>query len=344
MKKKIKIGDIAVKLGVSPSAVSLALNDKPGIGTELRMRIKNYAARLGYFQNRIRVKSNYVAVVYAYAGNHIASAMDAGITGVLKKFGYLEIRYSFYIEEMLDEKQRERNFERIMSDQNIAGIIVVMLNMSDVLVSRMQRNNIPVVLLNTFSPYGLRIDMKDHHGAFLATDKLISLGHTKIGFILPDFSYDTVWEKRKSGYKDALLRNGTGYEPGLIEVENTFTEEGVTRATSDLVKRSPGMTGIIYGSDLQAFFGIKKLIADGYRVPEDMSVVGFDDMIFCGLFTPALTSVRMPFYDMGRKGAELLLRAMKEQDLKDQLEELEPVLVERNSCGNIVQGRGSGQI
>jgi LacI family transcriptional regulator len=332
MKRKIVINDIAKKLKVSPSAVSLALNDKAGIGTELRLKIKSHAAKMGYFQNKIAAKSNYIAIVYAYAGSHIIAAIDSGVTNVLKKFGYLEIRYSFYMDEMLNENQRELNFDRIMSEQNLAGIIIVMLNMSDVQVSRIQRNKIPIVLLNTFSPYGLRIDMDDHRGGYLAAKKLVDLGHKKIGLVLPDFWYDALWEKRKSGYKDALSEAGIGYVPDFFEAENTFSTEGVERATSELLRRHPDITAIIYGSDFQAFFGIQKLRKDGLKVPEDISVIGFDNMIFCDLFTPPLTSIQMPFYDMGIKGAELLLRAMKEQNLKDGLEMMKPDLVMRGSC------------
>ncbi len=335
MKKKIQVKDIARELGVSPSAVSLALNDRVGVSSELRSRVKGMAAKVGYIKSSIASKSNYIAIVYARAGGHIISEIDYGITSVLKQFGYFEIRYTFVVEEFLNNKNLQAYFERITHENSVSGLLVVFLNITDIQVSILKRNKIPVVLLNSSCNYGLNINIDDVKGGYIAARKLIKLGHTRIGMIVPNIWYDTVWNKRINGYKKALIEVGLKYDPDFIEQENTFNIDESGKATLELLKRHPKITGIIYASDLQAFGGMKIMLENKIKIPEDVSVIGFDNMKFCELFKPALSSMEIPFKTMGRMGAEKLLQSIKGETLKNRTINLAPKLIMRESCRKI---------
>ncbi|MBN2406506.1 MAG: LacI family DNA-binding transcriptional regulator [Elusimicrobia bacterium] len=335
MLKKFRIKDIAEKLKVSPSAVSLALNDKEGVGPGLRLKIKNLAAKMGYIQNGLRLKSNYIAVLYAYTGGHIFTEIDAGITNVLKEYGYSELRSTFHVDEFIDEEKQNLYFERFIDEKSVAGIILMSLRVSDVQISRLVRNGIPVVSLNNDSSYGLSVNINEEMGGYIAAKSLIESGHRKIGMILPDIWYDTVWNRRKEGYSRALSEYGLVYDPGLIEPENSFVKEGMEKAPMNLLRRHPDLTAVIFASDLQAFTGMKKMQEEGIRIPEDISVIGFDNMIFCSMSNPPLTSVKNKFYDMGRLGAQMLIDRINNNLPDDKVVSLLPELVIRESISRV---------
>ncbi|MFH1369199.1 MAG: LacI family DNA-binding transcriptional regulator [Elusimicrobiota bacterium] len=335
VKPKTRVSDIARLAGVSPSAVSFALNDRKGISPELRVKIKNTAAKLGYVKTTLSGKSKYISIVYAGAGGHIVSEIDSGITQALSKFGYSQIRYTFYKDEMMNDARKQSYLDGIMEEPGIAGMIVVFLSLTESQKKTVMERKLPVVFLNSSEPGAAGISIDDEKGGYLAAKKLIGLGHKKIGLVIPGIWYDAVWNLRKDGYIRALAEHGIEFNPGYIAEENSFTSDGSKVAAMGLIKRNPELTALIFASDLQAFYGIDVMKKNGIAVPGDISVIGFDNMVFCDLFEPPLTSLKMPFYQMGKAGAETLLDMLKGAPVPDGKILLEPEVVFRSSCKDI---------
>ena len=209
------------------------------------------------------------------------------------------------------------------------------MNVSEIILSKIIKKNIPIVLIGSSSNIGISINIDDEHGGYIAAKYLLDLGHRKIGMILPDYWYDNVWNRRKAGYKKALEEAGVEYDIDLIESENTFSIEGSGQAAMNLIKRNPGMTAIIFVSDRQAFGGMKAMAKNGIKVPDDISVLGFDNSAFCDLFSPALTSIEMHFDKIGKMAAELVVQAIKNGSASHENIILKPELVLRDSCRKI---------
>jgi LacI family transcriptional regulator len=336
----ITIKYIAKELGVSPAAVSKALNNRPGIGLPLKLRIEKAARRLNYApymkarQTGMYERTmKYIAVIYARAGEHLVSEIEAGIKDAIKDSGYYELRYTVDIYNDLYDNQRKEVFlDKIINDNGIVGLISVFLDLSDSTIARLQKSNIPVVLLNNYSDYGQCVLIDNVESSFEATKRILELGRRKIGLIMPEESSEFIWQDRLEGYKKALKDKKVPYDPYLIVYEHTFSLKEAGLATKALMDRMPDTDAIMYGSDLQAYGGLKMLREMGKKIPEDVAVLGFDDMPFSRISDPPLASVRQPMKKMGEVGAKLLLEAVAKKKFPNKVVTLKSEIVLRKSC------------
>ncbi|MFA5148297.1 MAG: LacI family DNA-binding transcriptional regulator [Candidatus Omnitrophota bacterium] len=336
----ITIKDIAKELGVSPAAVSKALNNRPGIGLPLKLKIEKAARRLNYApylkarQTGMYERSmKYIAVIYARAGEHLVYEIEAGIKDAIKDSGFYELRYTVdTYNDLYDNQRKEVFLDKILHDNGVVGLISAFLDLSDSTIARLQKSNIPVVLLNNYSDYGQCVLIDNVESSFEATKRMLELGRKKIGLIMPEESSEFIWQDRLEGYKKALKEKKVPYDPYLIVYEHTFSLKESGLATKALMDRMPDTDAIIYGSDLQAYGGLKILREMGTRVPEDVAVLGFDDMPFSRITDPPLASVRQPMKKMGEMGAKLLLDAVTKKKFPNKVVVLKSEIVLRKSC------------
>ncbi len=334
------IKDIAKELGVSTAAVSKALNNRPGIGLPLKLRIEKKAQELGYApylkarQTGMYERSlKYLAVIYAKAGEHLVGEIESGIKETIKDSGFYELHYTVDVyNDLYDEQRKEVFLDKIISEKGVCGLISAFLSLSGSTIAKLQKNNIPVVLLNNYSDYGQCVVIDNIEASFKVTKKLIELGHKKIGLIMPEESKESIWQDRLEGYKKALKENKLPYDPYLIVYEHTFDLKEAGLATKVLLEREPSVTAIIYGSDLQAYGGLKMLRELEKNIPDDVAVIGFDDMPFSRISNPPLTSVKQPMRKMGQMGARLLLDAIAEKKFPNKVVTLKSELILRRSC------------
>jgi LacI family transcriptional regulator len=275
----------------------------------------------------------YIAVIYARAGEHLIVDIESGIKDAIKDSGYYELRYSVDIYNDLYDNQRKEVFlDKIIHDNGIVGLISAFLDLSDSTIARLQKSNIPVVLLNNYSDYGQCVLIDNVDASYEATKKLLDLGKKRIGLIMPEESSEYIWQDRLEGYKKALKEKKADYDPYLIVYEHTFAIKEAGLATKALIDRSPEVDAIIYGSDLQAYGGLKILREMGKRVPEDIAVIGFDDLPFSRISDPPLCSVRQPMKKMGEMGAKLLLDAISKKKFPNKIITLKSEIIPRKSC------------
>ncbi len=340
MNNKITINSIARELNVSPTTVSFVLNNKPCVSDILRAKVLKYVEEIGYKPYISSRKDGMydkslplIGIIYAAAGGHLVDEIQRGINYSLKKSRYYELRYTFdNIHDLNYEAAKEIFFNRLISNGNIRGLIIIFLNISDVLISRLFKKNIPVVLLNNKTDYGMCVYIDNYNAIFKATESLINLGHKNIGYLTLDPTREQVWQDRFNGYKHALKKHKITYDPSLVEylMEYDLLESKV--ATQKFLKENPKITAILYGSDLQAYggmMGIKKL---GLKIPNDICIIGFDDMAPNIAFDPPLSSIKQPMTEMGKIGAQLLMDAIKEKNsIKQVSVKLDAELIIRES-------------
>ncbi len=336
----VTIKEVAKEAGTSLSTVSKALNHRSGVSLPLKRKIEKIAQRMGY-SPYIKAREigmyahtlNYIGIIYAYAGEHLLADIQDGVYTVLGSSEFYELRYNVNVyRQLYDEERKEMFIDKITQDKSIAGLMSVFLKLSEASIAKFQKSGIPVVLINNYSDYGKCIFIDNVEAGFKATMALIEAGRKKIGLIMPEETSEEVWQQRLSGYKKALSKARLAYDPYLLVYEHTFSLEESAHATKALIEKEPAIDGIVYGSDTQAYGGMEALKELGKRIPEDVAVIGFDDMPFSRITNPPLASIRQPMFELGRQGAQMLIDSIKNKDFSHRAVHLKTELVLRQSA------------
>lgn len=312
----VTIKDIARVANVSHTTVSRALNDSPLINDKTKSRIRKIAAEMNYSPN---VNAKSLVTLRSYNIGLFFSTLSTGtsafffydvVRGVNRAIGD---SYNLVV-KAIDEL--DGVFNRV-SPQNFDGIIIMSQSADD---NRMIRHiidkGIPVVLLNREAA-GLpvcNILSDDKAGAFQLVDYLIRNGHRRIALIEGKAGFQSSVQ-RKMGFLDAHAANGLQPDPALQTVGRYDVESGY-EGMKRLLQSRDHPTAVFCSNDDMAVGAIKAIVEQGLRVPDDISVAGFDDNVFAAYTTPALTTVRRPIEEVSRRGADMLL-AMIEEKLKN---------------------------
>jgi LacI family transcriptional regulator len=208
-----------------------------------------------------------------------------------------------------DRQARPRDWVKTISSRPTDGVVLVVTNPRQVAAERMRPVDIPFVVIDQlggYDPGTPTITATNWAGAFAATEHLIALGHRRIGIITGP-ARGVYSQERLDGYRAALGRAGLTPEESLV-CEGDFYVEGGRRAAAALLDLPEPPTAVFAGSDLQARGVYEEVQARGLRIPEDLSVVGFDDVDACEWMTPRLTTIRQPLAQM----AALAIRTVLE--------------------------------
>ena len=218
-----------------------------------------------------------------------------------------------------DEK-KEKLYLDILQSENIDGLIVAPIHGKDKGVENLVKKNIPVVCIDR----GLTdidvdvVKVDNEQGAFNAIDHLLSIGHKRIAYISGNFKIPTYIE-RLAGYKRALNDYGIPFDESLIFARDTDYKSGFEIASKILeLKERP--TAIFSGNNLLTLGALEAIHAKGIKIPEEISIIGFDDMPWSISLNPPLSAVRQPGFDMGRKAAEMLYeRILNPNSIKEKV-------------------------
>jgi DNA-binding LacI/PurR family transcriptional regulator len=233
--------------------------------------------------------------------------------------------YDLLLFDVETPEQRADAFEAFAARDRVDGLLVVSLRPSDVEVERLRREGLPVVLIDVSHPALPRVLIDDALGGRIATEYLLAKGHRKIGFIgdaLSPFGF-TSSEKRRRGMREALVEAGIKPRTALEQRGPHGREEAAVLAQRLLAQKEPP-TAIFAASDAQAMGVLQAAAVLDLRVPEDLAVIGFDDIDEAAVL--GLTTVRQPLRETGARGAELLLSAIEGGE-NPPVEELAPLAV-----------------
>lgn len=206
----------------------------------------------------------------------------------------------------------------------------------DEFYQQMKKTQIPIVLIDSYCGdhyyHSIRID--DAYGSYLAAKHLLSHGHREIAFFCGQIKENGVMKKRLIGFRQALEEYGVPYQEQNIFEGQIDYRSGIALAKELVSKKLPA-TAIVCAADILAIGAIRGLYEEGLRVPEDYSVIGFDDLEVSQYLTPGLTTVRQQISLKGQKAVELLLKHIEDPTLTKQEEILPLQLVERESVRTI---------
>ncbi|MGB3441440.1 MAG: LacI family DNA-binding transcriptional regulator [Actinophytocola sp.] len=314
------ISDVARHAGVSKGAVSFALNGRAGVSEETRQRILASAAELGWSPNH---RARALSTSRAFSlGLVIARDPDllgadpffpAFIAGVEKVLA--ERDQTLVLQVVTSPAAEEAGYRRLARDGRVDGVFVVDLRRADPRIALLEEIGLPAVTLNrpdVPSPFPAVI-LDDRPGIAAAVAHLTGLGHTAIAHVAgPDVFLHAI------ARRDAFLQAMTdaGLQEGQV-VAGDFTAAGGREATQRLLTGSYRPTAIVYANDVMALSAIAVAAELGIRIPEDLSITGFDDTTIAAYVHPALTTVRADARSWGEAAATALLHLADGHDVVD---------------------------
>lgn len=339
----ITLQDIAERAHVSVTTVSRVINDRAleiRISSKTRDRVLTVAKEMGYkpnpFARSLRTKKSRIfGVVVAEMKDPYFATISSAIEQASISRGYYPLVSS--LENNLEE---EKACVEVHRANRVAGILFAggALRVDGGILHQLVEDNIPVVFIGknveAFPiPY---VTVDNVKGAFLATEHLIKLGHRRIGLIMgPEEIVES--GQRREGYKRALEEYGLPYDERWIEQEvQLITSDPASgySATMRLLERDRPPTALFTFDDWYALGAIRAAVEKGFTIPQDLAVLGFDNIVEAAYYNPPLTTVEQPISEMGRIAADMLIDAI-EGTLEEERSSvvLEPKLIVRESCG-----------
>lgn len=307
MPRRVTMADVAREAGVSVMTVSRVVNGKDGISAATRQRIQTIIDRLGYRPSEIArglvtQRTATLGLVVPDNANPFFSEVARGVEHLAYDAGYNVILCNTD-----EDVAREVSVLRLLEEKRVDGVVLCSPRLQDAELRDALTYHPAVMLINRPLPDShfdhLMID--DELGGRLATAHLLSRGHTRIGFLAgPEAS--SSGRRRQAGYRAALQE--AGITPDAAWVRHCApTVEGGKEAAHHLLNAQPALTALFCYNDLTAIGTLIACREAGRRVPEDLAVVGYDDIPMAALITPPLTTCHVPRYEIGRQATRLLL-------------------------------------
>jgi LacI family transcriptional regulator len=332
---RVTISEVARLAHVSVGTVSNVLNNPSTVAAPTRSRVLEAIDKTGFVRSKaahqLRVgKSLTVGIVVLDIANPFFAEMVRGAERVLRDKGYVLMVCSS--DESTD---LERQYLRVLEEYRVDGLLITPAERSLEGLAVLAARGIPTVLLDrhgeTNSLCSATVD--DVRGGELAAGHLFDLGHETIAFVNGPASIRQCADRRE-GAKRALRRARRRGAATLREITvAALAVDHGERAVAALLETAPRPTAVMCANDLLALGVLRGLAANGVAVPDEIAVVGYDDVTFASMLSPALTSVRQPKYELGATAAELLLEEALGSEHEHRSVRFEPELVVRASSG-----------
>lgn len=328
---EVTIFDVAREAGVSYATVSRVINNKDHVKPDKREAVLRAMTRLGYVVNQ---QARSLAGGRSRVIGLLVQGLESAYTGEIVRGIDLELEAAQY-DLMLYTTHRRRAKEsayvtaitRGMAD----GLLLILPRNPEAYLQSLQRQRFPYVLIDHqgIGEGGTAVGATNRRGGYDATRHLIELGHRRIGFITGSFELGCSAD-RLAGYQAALAEAGIAADPALVYTGDFFRQSGFAGARA-LLGLAAAPTAIFASNDEMAFGVIDAARDQGLRIPDDLSVIGFDDIPQAASVYPALTTVRQPLEQMGRVATQMLLRLIDKAAPAERAE-LPTELIIRHSC------------
>lgn len=330
-KGKYSISDVAEMLGVSKSTVSRVINGNSGVGPELRKKVQDFIEEIGYQPNTIaqslsKGRMDIIALILGDIRNPFYADLAFNIQQILNKSGYMVMVFNSEY-----NVQREMDFLKLTEQFNFAGLILITAQ-EKIIEKQLKKMDIPKVLVNRILPgyTGDSVLIDNFQAGYMAVMHLLELGHKDIGFIQgPGVS--SASSQRFEGYRQALKNYNLPFNERFVFESDLKMETGHLLAEKfihDLEKRP---SALVIVNDMTAIGFIHGCRKEGIHIPQDLSIVSFDDVSFASVIGVELTTVSQHVVQMGEHAANLMLKQLRDSESRPERIIMEPTLIVRKT-------------
>lgn len=335
MKNRVTIRDVAAASNVSVATVSYVLNGKKKVSEETKQKIQAVIDELGFVPDLnargLSVKDTKLLGVVVPQTEPGSKLMFHNIfySELLGSIEYAARQRGYHV--IISATDVTEDYLQLIQERNLAGVIIIGTYQNQ-FFSELKTLDVPVVLIDSYCKYDyfhkLRID--DEDCAYRAAEYVIQQGHKKIALVTGHLKEDGVMQKRYSGFVRALQKNGLEFHQENLYEATVDYESGVN-AAEWFANMNADITAVVATADVLAIGLMKGFYEKGMRVPEDISIIGFDDLDISKFTTPGLTTVKQPISAKGERAVEILIENIEDPKMEKLEEVFEVKLIERQS-------------
>jgi DNA-binding LacI/PurR family transcriptional regulator len=332
------IKDVAKLAHVSPSTVSRVIADNRRISPATKERVKKIMQELNYHPNMIarsliKRSSLTLGLVLSRStdsafSNPFFSEIIRGISTVTQSY-----HYNLMLATAEDYTEEARQCLCMVTEKRVDGVLLLASRVNDELIPELAKNGYPFVVVGRAPDLNKSYSVNNDNiqAAYSAVRHLFNLGHQRIALLNGPDEY-ILCQDRYEGYRFAFREYGIENDPTLIK-KGSFTQNDGYRLTLELLAIDPPPTAIFAVDDLMAIGAYKAIKEKKMRIPEDIAVIGFNDDPLASVVEPALTTIRLPIYEMGQTAAAMIIGLLQDQEIFPSQRILSSELIIRDSCG-----------
>ncbi|MCA0972157.1 substrate-binding domain-containing protein [Halobacillus litoralis] len=332
--KKITIADVAAHAGVSKSTVSQYLNERYDyMGKATKDKVKAAIEELGYQPNAVarslkQKSTKTIGVIVANILHTFSTEVSRAIEDVCNEEGFHTI-----VCNADDDPDKEKRYIEMLRAKQVDGLIVFPTGNNRDLYRKMVEEDYPIILLDRWFPdiQLPAILLENELASMLAVDHFVEKGYRKFGLITTSIlKHITPRQERLNGFEKALEKHGLQANEQFIR---SASKEDIQASLHDLLQQPERPEAILAGNDLVLTEVLKYVKQHQLSIPEDLALIGIDDVPYASFYTPAITTVAQPTFKMGKMSAEILLKKIvkKSFDLPDHEVRFQPTLMVRDS-------------
>lgn len=317
------IKQVAQRAGVSTSTVSIVLNNRSTllpVSQSTKDKVWKAAKELKYnpniFARSLRTKRSYSIAILAF------DIVDPYCAHIIRGAEEVISASEFHtlLCDVQNNEEKMKNYFRLLKENRVEGIVIMAttLELNRRIIAQLGEGHIPFVVIGKEIPGPIPcVVLGNLEGSFSAVDHLIKLGHQKISFIVGPSQYADSQQREKGG-RSALRKYGIPFNEKLVAEEDTvgWGPEAGYKSMKKLLKKRKEFTAVVAFDDISAFGAIRAISEKGLKVPDEISVVGFDDLPMSAFSNPPLTTVHYSMQEMGRQGVSLLLKLLGGQTIR----------------------------
>ena len=332
----ITIKDIAKKADVSVSTVSRVLNDKPDVNEKTKKKVEKIINELNYNPNSIARglasdKTNTIGLIIPSIDNPFFPAIAKGVEIMARKLGF-----SVILCNTDDNPKYEEEIINLMQSKRVDGIIGSFCHQDINKLNNLLKSNLPVVQIDRkiegFNRPAVTID--NVLSGYIATKHLIELGHEKIAHITGSIEISNTQDRVK-GFKKAINESGIPFNEEWVLYGNPHEENAGYKEMENLLNQEERPTAFFIGSDFLAIRAYSAVMDQAMNIPEDISIVGHDDIDITNIIRPSLTTIKQPKFKLGQKAVGILFNLINNNENYKKEISLKPELIVRNSTSEL---------
>jgi LacI family transcriptional regulator len=314
---RVSAEDVAREAGVSRTTVSFVLNNTPGksIPESTRQRVLDAAGRLGYTPNEdarrlARVRARTIGLFICHS-QFVYS--DAFITRALEGMSQAVNRYRVRL-VVHPVSLREASYIALARQTGASGIVLINTHTEDPALAELAASGFPAVSMDYLDDGAIdQVYVDNEAAAREIVEYVLGLGHRRIGMITHAPPVFFAARKRLEGYRGAIEAAGVEYDPSLVRHADFSEQSGYTQM-QDLLKRVPDITAVFAGNDVVAYGAMQAILQSGRRIPDDLSIVGFDDDYMSRFLNPPLTTMVLPAAGHGATSIDTLMKRIDDPE------------------------------